>query len=157
MDAVVTRSGDGVEIHFDLHLRHPVSEVWAALTDGARLAEWLGTGSVDARVGGRVSFKSEGESIEGDVIEARQPSSLAYRMSGPQGQAGVARWTLTEEGLGTHLALAHQMPSGGSAVERAAGWHAHLELLSAALDDLPSNWSKDRWTTLRDYYEKKLG
>jgi uncharacterized protein YndB with AHSA1/START domain len=122
MDAVLRKSGNGTEIYFDRHYRHPVSEAWA----------------------------------DAPVLEAKPNESLAYGWTEDGADRGVVRWTLAPEGGGTHLQLTHTLPANVDPTEYMAGWHAHLELLSSTLDDLPANWSNERWEALREHYENKV-
>ena len=157
MDAVLRKTDKGIEIYFDRHFRHPVAEAWAALTEPENLTEWLAQGSIELRADGRVNltFDNTGDVIDAPVLEAKPNQSLVYGWSEDGADRGVVRWTLAPEGGGTHLQLTHTLPAGVDPTEYMAGWHAHLELLSSTLDDLPANWSNERWEALREHYENK--
>jgi hypothetical protein len=44
-------------LRYDRRLRHPVDKVWAALTDPARVEEWLARAEVELAEGGRVRLE----------------------------------------------------------------------------------------------------
>lgn len=54
LDGMLMRLADGgAEIAFDRRIDKPIGKIWAALTEPAALAKWLGDVEVDLRVGGK--------------------------------------------------------------------------------------------------------
>ncbi len=53
-EARLTRQPDGGRIRFERTFPHPLEQVWAALTERDRLAEWLGEVDLEPRAGGAI-------------------------------------------------------------------------------------------------------
>ena len=56
-DGVVERREGRTVLRYERRLRHPVAEVWAALTEPARLREWLADADVELAQGGAVQLR----------------------------------------------------------------------------------------------------
>ncbi len=139
-----TDSGDDVILRREL--RHPIDVVWAALTEPDQLAVWLMETSVlELRVGGAIGFNEEGMGPPGTITELTPPSVLEYtRTTGHEPPHSTVRFKLTEAAGSTTLTLTHSRnPSGTTVLDHAAGWQAHLDWLSAQLDEqpLPDFWN----------------
>ena len=143
-------------LRFERFLPHPMSKVWAALTESDRLIEWMAPGEIDLRPGGRVvlRFTNSDTVIDSVVTAVEPPQLLEYGWIADAGDFGSVRWELSTEDVGTRLVLTHTVPesSGSFGPSALAGWQTHLEQLAAVLDGHPIPWSRHRWQELNDFY-----
>jgi uncharacterized protein YndB with AHSA1/START domain len=125
--AVVARLG--------ITLDNPIHEVWAALTQPDRLAQWLAPGGIQLVEGGRawLDFVDSGIVIDSRVTAVEPQRLLEYSWSGPGEPLRPVRWGLEPVGPLTRLSLTLTLPRTDDVARSAAGWAAHLEMLTALL------------------------
>ncbi|WP_293680994.1 SRPBCC domain-containing protein [uncultured Phenylobacterium sp.] len=135
LNAGFTRDGDLVVARLAITLDNPVHEVWAALTEPDRLAQWLAPGAIELVEGGRarLDFVDSGIVIDSRVTAVTPQHLLEYSWSGPGEPSRPVRWTLEPVGPLTRLALTLTLPKSDDVARSAAGWAAHLEMLTAFL------------------------
>lgn len=128
-------AGDRVEAELAVTLDNPVHEVWAALTQPDRLPLWLAPGQIELRQGGavRLDFVDSGIVIDSTVTTFEPQRVLEYSWSGPGEPARPVRWELEPIGPTTRLVLKLGIPAQEDVARSAAGWAAHLEMLTALL------------------------
>jgi uncharacterized protein YndB with AHSA1/START domain len=120
------RDGDRWTLVFVRDLRYGREQVWAALTEPARLAEWAPF-SADRdldRSGVATLTMIDGDTAEDLPAEVRladRPKLLEY----PRG-SDVLRWELDETATGTRLTLRHSGDDPDALPKAAAGWHLCL-------------------------------
>lgn len=134
------------DVRMHVALSSPVEDVWRALTDGERVARWLGRLDVDA-----VTSDGHFELWHDDVVRSRHavlewrpPHLLTVTWDFPDERASQVAFALAEaDSSGATLSVHHQ--GLDDAVSYAAGWHRHLQYLEAHLrgDDLSID---DFWT-----------
>ncbi|WP_052668564.1 SRPBCC family protein [Nitriliruptor alkaliphilus] len=125
---------DAGAVHLERVLSVPPHEVWAALTDPARLRAWLGH-VIEGRPGPAARFvlrMDDQETATCTVTTWDPPRELGltwdYTGEGPS----VLRLGLVDIGGGTRLTLDHErLPV--DPVQYGAGWHAHLDALDGHL------------------------
>jgi uncharacterized protein YndB with AHSA1/START domain len=132
-------------IVFRRFIRHPVEDVWAAVTDPREVAVWFMTQvhREDAH-GGRLEMEHpNGVRATGRVLEWRPPRVYAYEWNVdpgptlPNGEASIVRWELTPSEGGTLLVLTHQRLTRPTAEIFVRGLRVFLDRLSAHLDGEP--------------------
>lgn len=135
LQADFTRDGDTVLAGFAMTLDNPVHEVWAALTQPARLAQWLAPGEIELVRGGRarLDFVDSGIVVDSRVSAVEPFHLLEYSWSGPGEPLRPVRWRLEPIGPLTRLALTLEIPANDDVARSAAGWAAHLDMLTAVL------------------------
>jgi uncharacterized protein YndB with AHSA1/START domain len=108
-------------IRREIVLPAPREEVWEALTDPDRLAEWFANDvDLDLRPGGGASFRwSNGEERSATVTEIDPERRLAFEWD----DEGEVEFTLDDAGDGTRLTV----------VETAPAWTTALDLQASAL------------------------
>ena len=122
----------------------PPERVFAAWTDPAVVARWLGCGDDkrwtvhrwDARAGGalHVSLDFDGGiyDVRGEFLIVQSPHRLRYRWA----DAEIVDVTIAAVALGSHLRLEHRFPANAAARERyTGGWPdslLHLEYACVA-------------------------
>jgi uncharacterized protein YndB with AHSA1/START domain len=120
-------------VHIERLLPSPVDEVWAALTDPARLSDWLG--SVDGAPGPDAKFTLTmlgGAVIPCTVVVCDPPRELRLSLGGDT-ELG---FRLSDVDGKTRLTL-HEEKFFGGQDQAAAGWHLYLDNLTASLRGIP--------------------
>jgi uncharacterized protein YndB with AHSA1/START domain len=150
----LTEDGERRSVRFERRLDASAEEVWSALVEPERLRRWLAEATVDAREGGSVELRfmdDSGGRVSGTIRVYDPPRVLEYDWY--EGEAGsVVRFELRATGGGTELVLEHRLLPREAATGFAAGWHAHLEALAAALAGVPApDWQR-RYEELRPEY-----
>jgi uncharacterized protein YndB with AHSA1/START domain len=144
---------------FRLDLAAPLEEAWAALTQPARFADWLAPGEIDPRPGGAVklAFEDSGLVIDSTISDIEPMRVLEYSWSGPGEPDRPVRFELAAgAGEGTSLVLTVGVPADEDIGRAAAGWAAHLEMLTAALAGAPIKFSFEVYKAAREAYRARL-
>jgi uncharacterized protein YndB with AHSA1/START domain len=154
----VHERADGYHLRFERQLRHPVEQVWDALTSPAQLAQWFAPGEIELTLGGRVYLAfTDGDSvIDGRVTAIEPPRMLEFTWTDKDDDLGFVRWELMADGGGTHLVLTHTLPgeAGPFVLPSLAGWQVMLERLASLLDGQPEPLSGERWQEFYDHYDR---
>ncbi|HET8984887.1 MAG TPA: SRPBCC family protein [Trueperaceae bacterium] len=141
--ATIERTPEGGIIRFDRQLAYPIDEVWSALTEPERLADWWTpfdtTISVDVREGGFLAFDWPGHDVprfEFTILRCEPPRLLEHTHTGP---GSWLRWELEPTATGTRLRATYFVPEPDMAIERGdvVGAHYGLDRLAAALAGRP--------------------
>jgi uncharacterized protein YndB with AHSA1/START domain len=153
------RNGDVIDVRFVRHYPRPPETVWKALTEPARLADWMGRSHVEPRVGGRYETMLDGHKpMHGTVLVWDPPTSLELHWSNGHAPDSTVRFELSPApGGGTRLEFTHQrMPFGSSAL-MLPGWHIYFERLGQALAGQPPPPMDQRWREMQAIYIDRLG
>lgn len=158
LPARFTRAGDRIVAELAVTLDNPVHEVWAALTEPDRLAQWLAPGRIELREGGvaRLDFADSGIVIDSTVTAVEPMRRLEYSWSGPNEPQRPVRWDLEPIGPVTRLVLELSVPAEEDAARSAAGWAAHLEMLTALLVGVPARFPFPTFQAARAAYGAQL-
>lgn len=124
-------------ILFERTLPAPVDRAWAFLTEPARLPEWYGEATIEAREGGRVELMSG--HIRG-VVTGWQPSQFfAHTWNAFMPGESMSSWPVTylefalvPDGGSTKLTLTHRPIPGAMQPQTMMGWHTFLDMLDTA-------------------------
>ena len=132
-------------------------ELWAALTDPVQLRGWLAeVPRFDAEIGGVVSIDfGEGGEVRGEVLELEPQHVLEYTWTFTGESESVVRFELRPQEHGTLLILDHRGLGRTFGSGYAAGWHAHLDALTATLAGDSLEWAP-RYEQLRPAYAEQL-
>lgn len=134
-----------------------VDDLWAAFTDPARLARWLGEFDGDLRLGGefRAQFFASGWEGTGRVEVCEPPHHLLVTTR-PEGHAIEA--TLSADGAGTVLVLEERGMPADLLPDYGAGIQVHIEDLAAHIAGRERCDAGTRWAELRpDYAALAIG
>jgi uncharacterized protein YndB with AHSA1/START domain len=149
----------------------PIEHVWSYLTDSNLRRKWLASGEMQMKEGSAVEFvwrNSEltdppGEIPEGFGPEHRMQSRIITcepprRLSFTWGDNGSVLITLEPQGNNVLLTLVHaRLGDRGMKVMVGAGWHAHLDILTARLSGTePAEPFWDGWSRLKKDYEARI-
>jgi uncharacterized protein YndB with AHSA1/START domain len=105
----------------EIVLPAPREEVWDALTDPERLADWFANDvELDLRLGGRARFRwDNGEERCATVTELEPGERLAFAWA----EEGEVGFTLEDDADGTRLTVVETVPA----------WSTALDLQASAL------------------------
>jgi len=141
----VRRVGDTIEIVFTRRYARPVAKVWAALTVPERLGDWFADATIDRlEVGGRIELYFTGADYRSLAVitQLEPPRLIAWTWSDPDGsKASQVRFELAPDGEATTiLTLTHTELALDEADGVPAGWHAHLQAIEDACDEVRTSW-----------------
>jgi uncharacterized protein YndB with AHSA1/START domain len=158
LTAQFTQSRDTTTSELVLTLDNHLEDVWAALTDSARLPQWLAPGQIELFVGGaaKLDFVDSGGVIDSKVSAVEPRRLLEYSWSCPGEPLRPVRWDLEPIGPTTRLALKLTVPADEDAARATAGWAAHLEMLTAYLAGAPTKFPFAVFKAARDAYRDQL-
>jgi len=145
------------EIRFERLLPGPIENVWSYLTDSRMRGEWLASGPMELRVGGKVSLRfkhselsplqarpperftkmdAEGHHAEETITEFDPPRRLAFTWGGQGGRPSEVVFELAPRSDGkVLLTLTHRkLPDDAERIGTAGGWHCHLTILVEKLE-----------------------
>jgi uncharacterized protein YndB with AHSA1/START domain len=162
---------DGHALRMQRRLPGPIERVWSYLTDSDLRRQWLASGAMALQAGtsfellwrndelsSSAAERPEGFSAESratcQLVEVEPPRRMRYLWPG----VGEVSFALEAVGDEVLLTLTHRQLLGDRLILNVcAGWHAHLVLLTAHLENTrpPSLWST--WKRLRKDYEAQLG
>ena len=120
-------------IRYDRTYDVRAEELWFALTDVARISEWMLTEAMDfdPRVGGSVHYFWGGtDESKGTISVFDAPRTLEYSWN-EGASTSMVRFELAENADQTALTLHHDKITSDDIRGIAAGWHTHLEILQA--------------------------
>ena len=160
-DGVVERTADGGVIRFERHLPYPIRDVWDAVTNPTRLAQWWlpfdADITVDLREGGEMRFVARGDepvTIACTIRRVEAPMLLEHTHI----DAGsFVRWELEPVGDGCILRLAHFLPDPDAGIDRCyvVGLHASLARLGPCLAGSPVPWDWDEFAVAQAQYARR--
>ncbi len=148
-DGTIEATASGAVIRFERHLAHPVTEVWAAITEPARLAEWWlpfdADITVDLRPGGLMVMTGTSEepvTMTCEILRVEPPVLLEHTHIDPGSRV---RWDLEPVGDHCVLRLSHFVTDPATAIDNgyAVGLHTSLERLAPHLAGTPAPWDWD--------------
>jgi uncharacterized protein YndB with AHSA1/START domain len=155
---VFERAEGRITARFGTTLENHLDEVWAALTEPAKLVDWLAPGEIEPRLGGvvKLNFVDSGIVIDSTVSAWEPMRVLEYSWSAPGEPLRPIRFALEPVGSAVGLVLTLSVPENEDAGRSAAGWAAPLEMLAAALVGVPIKFPFEVFKAARDEYRARL-
>lgn len=141
---VTEEPGGGRRLEFRRTWPDDADDVWAALTDPARTARWIGTYDGDRRNGaaGRftMAFEDGAPSEPLTVVECIEPHRLVLEWPDTSGWR-VELDLVTQRG-GTTLIFVQRLADAAAVPDIATGWHWYLDRLDAEISgtEPPGHW-----------------
>jgi uncharacterized protein YndB with AHSA1/START domain len=132
-----------------------IDDLWSAVTDPARLANWVAEVTGDLVVGGTVHahFTSSWDG-PGRIDVCDAPRRLLLTMEPGKPDETVIEALLTPEGDKTRLVVEERGLPADRTFYYGAGWQAHIEdLATHVAGKTPAPW-KERWTELTPAYQE---
>lgn len=156
-------------LSFERTYRHPVEDVWSALTKPEETVKWLAESDSRLQVGGHFNLQwlnvddANLEWWDGRILQIEPPHLLVYTNSAH----GLLRWELEpaddDGGNGSCLKFSNVVNAvGETALMSAAGWHAHLDHLREALDGNAMDWPRwwedfhPSWEAIHAEYQRSM-
>ncbi|MDQ6728637.1 MAG: SRPBCC family protein [Actinomycetota bacterium] len=158
-DGVLERTADGGVIRFERHLPYDVRDVWAAITNPERLADWWlpfeADITVDLREGGKMVFAGSpgGEALRMTCTILRVEPPLLFEHTHPA-PGSTMRWELEAVDTGCILRLNHIIPNVQEAIDNCylVGLQASLARLEPSLAGRPQAWDWDAFAVAQAHY-----
>jgi uncharacterized protein YndB with AHSA1/START domain len=157
-DGTFERTPDGGVIRFERALPYSVDDVWDAITDPARLADWWlpfeAQVTVDLREGGRMVFVGDVDEplmIELTIVRVEPPVLLEHTHI----DAGsLMRWELEATDAGCVLRLSHHVTDVDAAIGNCyiVGLHTSLSRLEPCLAGRPVAWDWSAFAAAQAHY-----
>ncbi len=157
-DGTLERTADGGVIRFERHVAYSIRDVWDAITNPARLAEWWlpfdADIAIDLREGGQMVFAATGDQatvIRSTILRVEPPTLLEHTHVEP---GSYMRWELEPVDTGCILRLSHFITDTAAAINNCyvVGLHASLARLSPCLAGHPIAWDWDGFATAQERY-----
>ncbi len=158
-DGLLERTPDGGVIRFERQLPFPIGDVWNAITDPERLADWWlpfdADITVDLREGGQMVFV--GRDLEEPITmtmtikRVDAPTLLEHTHADPN---SLMRWELESTDTGCTLRLSHFVTDADEAVDNCyiVGLHTSLGRLVPLLSGAPIAWDWDEFARSQSAY-----
>lgn len=157
----------------------PIDRIWAYLTESDKRGQWLATGDMDLRPGGKAelfwmhknlskepgdppnkyaAIKDAGHRMASTILECDPPYLLAMTWACADGLSSEARFELEERGKDVLLTITHsKLPNRNEVLSVSGGWHTHLGILIDRLNGRePGNFWKS-YEKLNGVYESRYG
>ena len=148
----------------------PIERVWAYLTDSDLRRQWLASGDMPLSIGAEfelVWHNSEltdppGRKPDGFGDEHRMQSRITEldpprKIGFTWGSTGGVTFELVPEGDEVLLTVTHRrLPDRNTMLMVGAGWHAHLDILRARLNNEQPAPFWDSWQSLKQDYDRRL-
>lgn len=154
----IERTPDGGRVHFERHLAFPIEEVWAAITEPERLADWwppmAADITVDLREGGFIRFEwpdADFPTMTFTITRLQRPSLLEHSHTST---GSWMRWELEATDAGTRLLATYAVPDIDLAITRGdiVGLHYSLDRLAPALEGSPLGWDPESFQEVARAY-----
>ena len=147
--------GQGI-VRLEDRLDASVDDVWSALTDRRRLAQWLGELEGDLRQGGELRARYFASGWEGAVrVEGCEPlHRLLLKTSSPDEPDAAIELTLSAEGNQTVLVVEDRGLPADQLAAYGAGDQVHVEDLAAHLAGRERCDARARWQELHPAYQR---
>lgn len=130
--------------------------VWAALTEPARLADWLGEATGELREGGeyRGRWRVSGWDGVGRIRVCEPPRRLVLASREVDAaEDNRTEITITPTGAGSAIVVEEQGMPLEQVAAYGAGTQVHVEDLTAHLDGRPERHTSERWGALYPAYQ----
>lgn len=164
-------------IRIERLLPGPIERIWSYVTEPERRRQWLAGGAIELRSGGCIEhifrnadFAGSNETapqkfasmdreirLAGQVRECRPPYLLVYTWNGNDDDPSEVRFELEERGKKVLLTVTHsQLAQRGMMTMVAAGWHTHLDILTALLEARTSDGFWAKFARLHAEYDRRI-
>jgi uncharacterized protein YndB with AHSA1/START domain len=131
-----------------------IDDMWSALTDPRRLAQWVADVQGDFRLGGQIHARfTSGWDGPGRIDICQAPHRLTVTLSPGTPDETVIEATLATEHDKTRLVIEERGISVDELPYHGAGWQAHVEDLAAHLHGRQAGDWRTRWIALTPIYQ----
>lgn len=154
MIATIEQHEQGYVACSERHIKHSVQEVWAMLTDNAKLDKWFQELRVgELREGGFMKFDmSEGKFEQLEITAYAVHSVLEFDWFGD-----IVRFEVRPEKNGSILIFIERFETlTEQRVKDLAGWHVCLDVIQSLLDGKSIHSREAEWKKWYNEYERVL-
>jgi uncharacterized protein YndB with AHSA1/START domain len=146
---------DGHTVRFERVFPLPPEGLWAYLTSPDGLSRWLADGHIGPERA-ELRFAQNQSGIHGAVTVWDPPHAVEFDWAGgpTQPDGSRVRFELTAQGAGARLVLTHTRVANPAGPDFAAGWHRHLDTLSAVAAGVEPSPGRPRWDQLYQRYQQ---
>ena len=157
-DGTMERSANGGVIRFERQLESGIRDVWDAITNPERLADWWLPFDAEITIGlhsgGEMTFVGKGEEpveLTCTILRVEPPMLLEHTHADP---GSIMRWELEPVDAGCVLRLSHFVTDVPAAVESGyfVGLHTSLGRLEPCLAGEPVPWDWDEFAETQARY-----
>ena len=148
----------------------PIERVWAYLTQSDLRRQWLAAGQMEMTVGVPFEFiwrndelnNPPGQRPSGFPEEQRMQSRITeldppHKLAITWGNTGGVSFELESQGDKVLLTVIHRrLPDRATMLNVSAGWHMHLDILTARMTGKEPESFWDGWTRLKNEYDRLL-
>jgi len=154
MIAKITQVDQHYIAHFERQVKHSTSEVWAYLTENAKLALWFAELRIeDLREGGIIRFDMQDGAFETMTITTQQHEAV-FEFTWAE---DLVRFELHPNPDGCLLVLQETIYSLTPHTPRdLAGWHVCLDVIQHLLDGTTIESRKDKWNKWYEQYRDAI-
>jgi uncharacterized protein YndB with AHSA1/START domain len=145
---------DGHTVRFERLFPLAAEDLWAYLTSRDGLSRWLADGHIGPDRA-ELRFADNGSAIEGEVTTWEPPRLVEFDWTGGPTQADGSRvrFKVVAEGASaSRLILTHSDVTAPAGPDFAAGWHRHVDTLSAFANGTPHSPEGPSWQELYEIY-----
>jgi uncharacterized protein YndB with AHSA1/START domain len=160
-DGRLERQGDQLLIRFERRYPRPVTEVWDAITNPERIAQWWLPFDADITLelepGGDYVMRGRDDAaptLSWKVLRVEAPHLFEHTHVEP---GIVVTWQLAEHGSGCTLVLTQTVPDLAKAVSSnfIVGLHTSLDRLTSCLEGRPIPWDWGALAVLQRHYAQQ--
>lgn len=157
-DGTIERTAEGGVIRFVRALAYPIREVWDAITDPARLADWWlpfdADITIDLREGGEMVMAATGDepmTITCTILRLEPPMLLEHTHVD---LGSRLRWELEAVDTGCVLRVSHFVTDTAAAIDNCyiVGLQTSLSRLEPCLAGRPAPWDWDGFAAAQEHY-----
>jgi uncharacterized protein YndB with AHSA1/START domain len=155
----------------------PIERVWDYLTDSEKRGTWLATGVMELKNNGKVEhiFRNcsltadddeppekyahcrDEQRLNGQITACKPPHLLSYIWNQGGGEESEVCFELASKGEQVLLTLTHRrLLTRDTMISVAAGWHTHLAILIAHLNEQKPEGFWRNHTRLEAEYDKRF-
>ena len=148
-DGEIQHVGDHVVLRFERSYPNPIEDVWDALTNPERIAQWWlpfdAEITVDLVAGGTYELRGKGEgmpTLSWKILRVEAPHIFEHTHVEPD---VVIKWELAEHEEGCALVFTQTVPDRPRFIQNnfVVGTHTSLDRLGSLLEGTPIGWDWD--------------
>ena len=147
--------GGSARVTFERELEAAIDRVWEKISTASGLESWLAPAVVDLSPNGTIDLDfGDGGMAGGKILDLEPGIMVEFEWRFPGEPNSVLRLELRDLGSGrTRLNLTHRLLPRDQAVGYGAGWHAHLDHLTAVLAGRDAGSWSERFGELLPMYQ----
>lgn len=155
-------TGGSPQLVITRRFQAPIEDVWASVSEPARLERWIGTFTGDPAAG-RITFRMTAEAADApeedmEILECDPPRLLVVRAQTPSGPWPLVLALTHEDGV-TELTFTQTEIEPTEAESVGPGWEYYLDRLVAAVtggDVAAIDFDRDYYPWMVEHYKSQF-